>query len=796
METDGPPKDKDGAEKSGTSGIDRLDNIPLVDPRVPPPTMKELDVVWQRVYEVVAPDACVYLRAGEHWLRRHRYVPPRFNTAALLLQYVVDSRLDETLQEILTEVSQPPLVSNPYPAVVERLRSAGHQADVSLHLDGSGRDYDGNGGTAGIKSKASPRQPPLRGVAAARPKITMVQPPDPVYAARPPPGSSGAASGAVVFGIYSAVAFADPVRLCRLRDELPDLLRGRNWQDGSFQYECLSAFGGDAAFTAALGPMLEEEPTAPGKGGKEKTKKGRRASAKAPRLNSLGFTPVVEERTRVTGPDRIKAADIYGADVVRRLVEIQEETSWLVHNITVPRGIVAAAGAAAAAKQQQEAERRVVGSRVGGAGGEQAAGEVPPRSDSVSSAAVALVAARRMLGSGAVGDAAEETKNVKGGRGAPSRLQGSRPVTSDPERLAELQQLVIKQKKAEEARRHVQASGVGGALGQNAMRESDVIRITWDELRSNQRDAAKIISRVVQQGGEACAQISVKFQGKYLPVFINYRLSFQRGTKNSSLLGVAGEGEEGTMEEDSEEGGWPLDAYTMVFGSRRDALAWTKWYADRGDPASPAAVRVAAAAFANEEINLVDQSDYLAAIRCRVGRALILQEHAGRVALVASCLMGAPMVTQCLQDANSMLQSLVGAADAPEALLVKIDTRGAREALLNYLDVTERVLTSPTLSYFLGANHMMRKSLAEIRAADLASGGMLGPEPLDRLQEVHTWLAVSEVCITRGLYRLIKEQDAKAEVKRRQMEQKAAERAKERQLWIARQARAKSAAAK
>jgi hypothetical protein len=51
----------------------------------------------------------------------------RFNTAALLLQYVVDSRLDECLQDILTTVSEPPLVPNPYPMVVERLRGAGHQ---------------------------------------------------------------------------------------------------------------------------------------------------------------------------------------------------------------------------------------------------------------------------------------------------------------------------------------------------------------------------------------------------------------------------------------------------------------------------------------------------------------------------------------------------------------------------------------------------------------------------------------------------------------------------------------------
>jgi hypothetical protein len=35
------------------------------------------NMVWQRMYEVVAPGAVLYLEAGERWLRRHRYAPPR-----------------------------------------------------------------------------------------------------------------------------------------------------------------------------------------------------------------------------------------------------------------------------------------------------------------------------------------------------------------------------------------------------------------------------------------------------------------------------------------------------------------------------------------------------------------------------------------------------------------------------------------------------------------------------------------------------------------------------------------------
>jgi hypothetical protein len=63
-----------------------------------------------------------------------------------------------------------------------------------------------------------------------------VQPPAPVYAARPPPGSAAAAAGAAVYGLYSAVSLADPVRICRLRDQLPDLLKSRSWQEAGLAF--------------------------------------------------------------------------------------------------------------------------------------------------------------------------------------------------------------------------------------------------------------------------------------------------------------------------------------------------------------------------------------------------------------------------------------------------------------------------------------------------------------------------------------------------------------------------------
>ncbi len=58
---------------------------------------------WQRVYGDVAEYVCLDTKSSNRWMRKHRYVPPRFNNAAMLLQYVTDARLDETLHGVLGE---------------------------------------------------------------------------------------------------------------------------------------------------------------------------------------------------------------------------------------------------------------------------------------------------------------------------------------------------------------------------------------------------------------------------------------------------------------------------------------------------------------------------------------------------------------------------------------------------------------------------------------------------------------------------------------------------------------------
>ena len=68
-------------EKVETGGLTKLAGIPLVDPRTPMPGAKELDRVWQRVYEVVEPGMCLHWEAGVRWIRHNRYVPPNMTHA-------------------------------------------------------------------------------------------------------------------------------------------------------------------------------------------------------------------------------------------------------------------------------------------------------------------------------------------------------------------------------------------------------------------------------------------------------------------------------------------------------------------------------------------------------------------------------------------------------------------------------------------------------------------------------------------------------------------------------------------
>jgi hypothetical protein len=101
----------------------------------------------------------------------------------------------------------------------------------------------------------------LKGVVAASPKISLVSDdknfPTPIYAARPKkdPGendgdekgegdarkklSSEKKKECVVYGLYSAVTLADPVRCRKLFDELPSLFKQTQWQEGPYMYQSI-----------------------------------------------------------------------------------------------------------------------------------------------------------------------------------------------------------------------------------------------------------------------------------------------------------------------------------------------------------------------------------------------------------------------------------------------------------------------------------------------------------------------------------------------------------------------------
>ena len=120
---------------------------------------------------------------------------------------------------------------------------------------------------------------------------------------------------------------------------------------------------------------------------------------------------------------------------------------------------------------------------------------MPERSTSASSTAAASELLSRM-GSAAPSRGGKSAFSP-GERANAARRGDAIRREDDAERRRRLDELKARLAEAEAAleRDYAESAEVGGAIGQSTMQEQDVIRIPHDEMRSNQRDVARIISR-------------------------------------------------------------------------------------------------------------------------------------------------------------------------------------------------------------------------------------------------------------------------------------------------------------
>ncbi|PNH08736.1 hypothetical protein TSOC_004689, partial [Tetrabaena socialis] len=172
----------------------------------------------------------------------------RVSAEGVMLQYAVDSKLDELLATAWQFVTDPPMPLNPYPKLMHLLRSRAVKMEL-WHDDPEDAlsSYLLN-------------------------ELTLVRPPAFIYAAYPPPaaavrrraggpagGGGGGGGGGeeevselVGYGSYAAAAMVDVRALNALRQALGLVLADRHWQWGAYQGEVVPALVGDMAVSNAL----------------------------------------------------------------------------------------------------------------------------------------------------------------------------------------------------------------------------------------------------------------------------------------------------------------------------------------------------------------------------------------------------------------------------------------------------------------------------------------------------------------------------------------------------------------
>ncbi|GLI65138.1 hypothetical protein VaNZ11_008596, partial [Volvox africanus] len=290
----------------------------------------------------------------------------RVSTEGVMLQYAVDTKMDELLAKIWLVMTEPPLPVNPYPRLLQLLR------------------------TQATKLELWNEEPEEALASYLVNELTLLRPPAFIYAATSPPaaprrrrrsgngggggqqlsrqrgGGATAGGGANVhdsdgdegdqlvgYGCYAAVTCVDVQALNALRTSLGVVLSDRHWQNGAYQGEVVPAIVGDVAISNAL--RLDHDGlgahggetggvsslqrvgggSAFGAGGSGGVAV-RRLSApfEHPRLYGLE----AEEHHLVGGPRRREAAQAFARDVVSDLLHLHVNSAHIVFSVGVVGG--------------------------------------------------------------------------------------------------------------------------------------------------------------------------------------------------------------------------------------------------------------------------------------------------------------------------------------------------------------------------------------------------------------------------------------------------------------------------
>mmetsp|Transcript_12555 Transcript_12555/g.41391 ORF Transcript_12555/g.41391 Transcript_12555/m.41391 type:complete len:1129 (+) Transcript_12555:66-3452(+) len=237
-------------------------------------------------------------------MKERRTAPPGAIEEAPFLQYAADTNLLSALHLISNEMVTPPLTSNPYPIVVRRLRAHALAFELGART---------NAELVRMVKNGIRMHNPALAVYATQGRGTVTS------AAKTEPAKE---DGAVrtVYGTFSAITLADAKSLVEAARTLKDLLKARTWQSGAYQFDAVTAFGGDACMSNAIALW---------------NKRAFRGDVDD-NAGELRFSLVLEEHTLCSGPRKSEALHLYAAGVARRILQLVEDSPFIVRRLRLP----------------------------------------------------------------------------------------------------------------------------------------------------------------------------------------------------------------------------------------------------------------------------------------------------------------------------------------------------------------------------------------------------------------------------------------------------------------------------
>ncbi|KAL0039754.1 hypothetical protein WJX77_006967 [Trebouxia sp. C0004] len=297
----------------------------------------------------LAPDWVVDVKSESDARKESGDLPEQLAVEGVMLQYAVDTRLHDALQEVHQMLVRPPVPINPFPAVSNIFLQYSCRldlwdsrlGDVSLlhnqisRLQDTAFMYKATPAMLPTDTRSSPVKSNKRW-----PVRSPVKPPviSPVRQPLPKLNSAADDVPVAVFGCYAAVALADVTALQLLPEKLLSLFKHCTWQTGAYQVDVVPTVVGDAAISNAFALHHSRLTSATASTSASTSAVRSRGRAVPLYLHERGFGMVTEEHYLIAGPNYSEAVQLFISAFQAWLENMHIHTEQVINSMQVGNG--------------------------------------------------------------------------------------------------------------------------------------------------------------------------------------------------------------------------------------------------------------------------------------------------------------------------------------------------------------------------------------------------------------------------------------------------------------------------